>query len=220
MKKTRSVRTVIVFSAAALCAGCSGLYYKTWETLGYHKRDILVENVEEARDSQEEAKEQFQSALEKFTALVKVEAGELKATYDKLNAEYEKSKSRAASVSSHVADVEEVANDLFTEWQEELEEYGDAGLRRQSEEQLKATKSKYEELIGSMKRAEDKMGPVLKAFGDRVLFLKHNLNAQAIASLKNELTTVETNVAALIKDMETAVAEANQFIGAMKPAEA
>jgi len=218
--KPPSSRTAIVFILAALCVGCSSLYYKTWETLGYHKRDILVENVEEARDSQEQAKVQFQSALEKFSSLVKVEAGELQTTYDKLNAEYEKSKSRAASVTDHIADVEEVAGDLFKEWQAELEEYGDAGLRRQSEEQLTATKSKYEELIGSMKRAEVKMEPVLKAFGDRVLFLKHNLNAQAISSLKSELTTIETNVAALIKDMEAAVAEANQFIGEMKPPQA
>jgi hypothetical protein len=216
--RTPSTRTAIVFVLAALCAGCSSLYYNVWETLGYHKRDLLVENVEEARDSQEAAKEQFQSALEKFSALVKVEAGDLKPTYDKLDAEYERSKSRAESVSAHVEDVEEVARDLFKEWEAELEEYGDKDLRRQSEEQLESTRSRYEELIGSMKRAESKMEPVLKAFGDRVLFLKHNLNAQAIASLKNELATVETNVAALIKEMEAAVAEANQFIGAMKPA--
>jgi hypothetical protein len=206
---------LLAVALASSLTGCSSLYYNTLETFGYHKRDILVENVEEARDSQEEAKEQFQSALEKFSTLIKIEGGDLEATYTKLNAEFERSRSRADLVTKRVAAVEEVAGDLFEEWEGELEEYGDASLRRQSEEQLKTTKAKYTELIGSMKRAEGKMAPILKAFGDRVLFLKHNLNARAIASLKNELTDVETNVSDLIKDMEAAVAEANEFIGAM-----
>ena len=50
--------------------GCQRAYYKTMETFGYHKRDILVERVEESRDAQEQAKEQFKSALEKFSEVV------------------------------------------------------------------------------------------------------------------------------------------------------
>ena len=45
--------------------------------------------------------------------------------------------------------------------------------------------------------------------------LKHNLNAQALASLQNELVAVETDIAGLIKEMETSIAEANAFIEAM-----
>jgi len=66
-----------------------------------------------------------------------------------------------------------------------------------------------------MKRAEKKIQPVLSAFKDQVLFLKHNLNAKAIASLQSELVSVESNVASLIKEMGTSIAEANAFISAM-----
>ncbi len=40
-----------------LPAGCKSTYYGAWESMGVHKRDILVERVEKARDDQEQAKE-------------------------------------------------------------------------------------------------------------------------------------------------------------------
>jgi hypothetical protein len=51
-----------------LLAGCQTAYYKTMEKFGYHKRDILVDRVKDAKETQEEAKEQFKSALESDVA--------------------------------------------------------------------------------------------------------------------------------------------------------
>jgi hypothetical protein len=60
------------------------------------------------------------------------------------------------------------------------------------------------------------MEPVLAALRDRVLFLKHNLNARAIASLKSERDVIKTDVAALIRDMNKSIDEADRFIKAME----
>ncbi len=102
-----------LFFAILFTEGCQKAFYSTMEKFGIHKRDIMVDRVEEARDSQQEAKEQF------------------------------------------------------------------------------------------------------KSFLDQVLYLKHNLNAQAIASLQSELGTVESDIAALIKEMEKSIGEANSFIRTM-----
>jgi hypothetical protein len=111
--------------------------------------------------------------------------------------------------------VESVAQALFKEWESELEQYTRDDLRRSSEEKLEQTRRRYSKLIGAMKRAETKIEPVLSAFRDQVLFLKHNLNAQAIASLHDELISVETDITSLIKEMEASIAEADSFISAM-----
>ena len=66
-----------------------------------------------------------------------------------------------------------------------------------------------------MKRAERKLDPVLNAFRDRVLFLKHNLNAQAIASLRTNRKAIESDIAALVGDMNRSIAEADRFIKTM-----
>jgi hypothetical protein len=182
------------------------------EKFGVHKRDILSDRVKDAKETQEEAKEQFKSALEKFSSVVNFKGGELEDKYNQLNDEYEKSEEQAEDVSKRIESVESVAEDLFEEWNTELAQYTNSNLRRSSEKQLKQTKKKYTQLISAMKRAEKKIAPVLSAFRDQVLFLKHNLNAQAIASLKGELVSIETDVASLIREMEVSINEADAFI--------
>ena len=215
IEKNRS-NGVIVIAVIFLLFGCESTYYKTMETMGYHKRDILVDRVEDARDAQEEAKTQFESALEKFSSVLGFHGGDLEEKYDQLKDEYDESVIKADAVRSRIAAVENVAEDLFAEWQEELNQYTSSSLRRSSARKLKETKSKYAQLIGAMKRAERKIDPVLSAFHDQVLYLKHNLNAQAIASLQSELASIETDVARLIKEMEASIKEANSFIDSME----
>jgi predicted nucleic acid-binding Zn-ribbon protein len=182
------------------------------EQFGVHKRDILVDRVEEARDSQEAAKEQFSSALEQFTTLLNFDGGDLQAAYDSLNGEFEESESRAEVVSDRIRAVEDVSADLFSEWEDELELYTNQTLRNSSAATLRQTRVRYEQLVASMHAAESKMTPVVNAFRDQVLFLKHNLNSRAIASLRSELATIEGDISALIVDMENSITESNRFL--------
>jgi len=197
-----------------LC-GCQKAYYKTMETFGYHKRDILVERVEESRDAQEQAKEQFKSALEKFSEVVNYQGGELQKEYDQMKSELDKSEAKAAKVRERIDAVQDVAEALFTEWEKELDQYSNERYRKSDEELLTKTKQNYAKLMGAMKRAESKMEPVLSAFRDQVLYLKHHLNARAVASLQDELDNIETDVTSLVAEMEASIDEANTFISNM-----
>ena len=67
-----------------------------------------------------------------------------------------------------------------------------------------------------MRKAEKKIAPELNVFHDQVLYLKHNLNAQAIASLKSELSNLETDIGKLIAEMQRSIDEANAFIKDLK----
>lgn len=197
-------------------SGCSGTYYKAMEKVGIHKRDIMVSRVEKARDSQQEAQEQFKSALEQFDSVVSLKESNLKKAYDKLNAEYEDSKASAEDVSMRIEKVEEVSEALFEEWEEELELYQNKELKRSSAAQLRKTKSRYRELLINLHRAEDSMEPVLKIFRDNVLFLKHNLNAQAIGSLQGEFAQLQGEIKVLVQRMNVAIESSNSFIAEIK----
>jgi chromosome segregation ATPase len=168
--------------------------------------------VVDARDEQQETKEQFKTTLERFNEVVNFDGGELEEKYEILNAEFNRCEAKADDVKDRIAAVEDVGEALFKEWTEELDQYTNAKLRRSSQQKLIETRREYDQLIRSMHRAEDRIDPVLAAFRDQVLFLKHNLNASAIASLKNELAVVEIDVDSLIREMETAIAEADGFI--------
>jgi len=206
------VLAMLVLSLGA----CEKVYYKTMEKAGVHKRDILVDRVEATRDSQAEAKEEFASALERFASVVNFDGGELQAAYDRLNASFTDCEDQAAKVADRIDKVEDVAGALFVEWEQELAMYSNAELRAQSTTQLRDTKREYGKMIDAMRKAEKTMYPVLSVLRDQVLFLKHNLNARAIASIRTELSTVQRDVAALVRQMESSIAEANQFISQMQ----
>jgi hypothetical protein len=202
--------------AAFFLVSCQNTYYAAMEKLGYEKREILVNRVEEARDAQEKTKETFADALEEFSALLDFEGGDLERLYSRLQRKLADSRSAAEGVSARIEGIERVARDLFREWESELDAYSSDALRRQSAEQLRQTRDQADQLLATMRRAESKIPPVLTAFNDQVLFLKHNLNAQAIASLGREAVRIQSNVASLIAEMEAAIAEANSFIEAMR----
>jgi ElaB/YqjD/DUF883 family membrane-anchored ribosome-binding protein len=206
---------VLALLLAVSLAGCQSVYYGTMEKLGYEKRDLLVSSVDDAREAQQDAKKQFESALEQFVAVTNYQGGELEKQYRKLKSEYDDSEAQANKVRNEIAEVERVAKDLFAEWEAELKQYSSAELRRNSQRQLQDTRARYQQLITAMKRAERKLDPVLNAFRDRVLYLKHNLNAQAIASLRTNRKAIESDISALIGDMNRSIAEADRFIQAM-----
>lgn len=199
--------------------GCQSAYYGTMEAFGVHKRDILVDRVQDARDDQEEAKEQFESALEAFTSVTEFKGGELEEAYDRLNGEYERSKDKAEDVRKRIRSIKSVAEALFDEWEGELDEYTSDDLRRRSEQTLHETQRQYDHLIRVMDTAADKMDPVLDAFHDEVLFLKHNLNAQAIASLEGNTAELQSTISDLVAEMERAIEEADSFIASMNPSD-
>ncbi|MEZ6243172.1 MAG: DUF2959 domain-containing protein [Phycisphaerales bacterium] len=215
----RAKTAILLTFLLCLTPACSGIALR--EKLGFPKREQLVNRVEETRDAQEAAKTQFATTLEELQSLTGADAGDLEKIYDRLRHELDRSESRADAVREKIDSVERVGKALFKEWEDELDDYQSSELRRASAEQLEDTRQRYEELTRAMRRAESKMDPVLAAFADQVLFLKHNLNARAIASLDRTVADLEGEIATLIADMEASIAEANAFIVEMgKPEEA
>ena len=214
-RSKRNINHFIVLGMLVVLTGCQSMYYGAMEKVGYEKRDILVDRVDNAREAQQEAKEQFESALEQFVVMTNYKGGELEKQYKNLKSEYEDSKARAEDVRERIESVEHVSGALFDEWKMEIAQYSNRDLKRASEKQMRDTKSSYSRLISTMKKAEKKIEPVLKAFNDRVLFLKHNLNANAISSLRSQKKAVESDIKSLIADMNKSIDEADKFIKAM-----
>ena len=214
MKKQTLLGTAIL-SLMLMLSGCQSAYYSAMEKVGVHKRDILIDRVEETKDSQQESQEEFQSALERLTTLVNFDGGELQDAYNQLNDDYESSLAAANEVSSNINKVEDVADALFDEWSDELEQYKSASLKRQSSKKLAATQRQFSQLLRSMRSAESKMEPVLSSLQDNVLYLKHNLNAQAVAAIKGEFTNLKRDIQLLMNDMNKSIEDSNKFIEQM-----
>lgn len=215
-KRMYGFRSLLMLLLVATLAGCQSAYYGTMEKLGVPKREIMVSRITEAQEAQEEGQEQFKNALEQFRSVVNFDGGELQAVYDRLDAEFQDSEAAADRIRNRIRAVEDVADALFDEWEDELELYSNESLRRDSERQLQDTRLRYQRLLTAMHRAEQTIDPVMDNLRDNVLYLKHNLNARAIASIRGELDTINADVDRLIEAMEAAIAESDRFINEMQ----
>lgn len=207
---------ILLLAIPFVFSACDTAYINAMDKMGYAKRDLLSSRVKSARDAQAEAKKDIQSALDQFGQVVAYQGGDLEATYKKLKSELQNSEDSAETVRNRIEAVENVADSLFSEWKTELSQYSNANLRRKSEEKLTQTKTRYNEMLAAMKRAEQRIDPVLKPLRDQVLYLKHNLNARALAAMKGELVKVDAQVDQLVREMNRSIAEADKFIQTME----
>ena len=203
---------VALFFATALASGCRSTYYAAWEKVGVYKRDLLKKNVVAARDEQKKAGQQFKDALTRLKELYGFEGGKLETAYTSLQKDYDRSAAQADKVRDRIKEVETVAGDLFAEWEKEIKLIASPLLQQSSRGQIDATRQRYDALHTALKQAEASMGPVLVQLHDQVLYLKHNLNAQAIASLKGEAASIQKEIDRLIQEMNTSIARADEFI--------
>ena len=195
-----------------LAGGCRTGYYAVMEKFGQHKRDLLRQSLSNATEQQKEVEQQFSSTLERLQELTGASGGELQERYEAFRKDYEASKTEAERVGAHIREVEHVAGDLFAEWESELEEIQNQSLRQRSRSKLNETRTRFEKMRRALVRSEEAMEPVLAQMKDYVLYLKHNLNAQAIGSLQDEKFRIEEEIGRLIMQMNKSVSEAEEFI--------
>ncbi len=204
--------TALATLLALSCTGCTTIYYAAWEQLGKEKRDLLRDNVEAVHKDQEEVSEQFEDALTRIKELYGFDGGDLEKRYDALKRDYDSSVSAADALRDRIERVNAIADDLFSEWETELGSISDPNLRQRSRGKLDETKSRFRRMSDSLGTSERSMDPVLQKFEDQVLFLKHNLNAQAVGGLEIEVQDIEREVGRLIEDLRVSIRRSDEFI--------
>ena len=122
-------------------------YYCTRESIGEHKREIVVYQVEQTCNKLQETKEEFEETLVRFKSLIHTNETSLDHRYNLLNRQYQFCRSKSDAVSNKIRAIQEVSEALFAEWENELNEYSNRTLRASSKQQLKAARQNYSRLI-------------------------------------------------------------------------
>ena len=209
-------RVAAICCGLAILSGCASVQYSALEKVGIHKRDILVDRVEDARDAQSDTREQLVSAYEELSGLIGHEGGELEEKYTRLSKDVDRSQEAVDELDDLLEAIDRVSEDLFEEWESELDLYSSAALRADQEKKLGFARSQFASMRQRMQKARDRVDPVMAVLSDNVLFLKHSLNAQALAALRGQTVQLESQVDALIRDMQIAIDEADAFIERMR----
>ncbi len=207
-----AVKISALFCATAMLAGCQTTYYKVWEQLGKEKRHLLKDHVQYARNDQEKASEEFKDALTRVKEVYGFSGGDMESYYNQLKADYDRCRERAKIIDERIDQMERIAKDLFKEWESEIKAMTNENFKQQSRRSLEDTQKRYAQLSRTTVAARDRMKPVIAKLNDYVLYLKHNLNAQAIGALQKEAGSIETDVDVLIADMTRSIREADAFL--------
>jgi hypothetical protein len=186
--------------------------YSGYEMFGIQKRDLLKRSINENKEDQKEAAETFSDSLEKLRTLYGMESTDLERKYSAVKSSYDESERKASAVINSRKQMETVAGDLFREWEKEINEIQTPSMKSESKAKLKESRARFSELNRGLLASEKKMNSVLALLKDHVLFLKHNLNAQSLLGLDKERSRVENDIQALIKEMNSAIAQSDQYL--------
>lgn len=214
--QTRARTLSLLFAVALFSSGCATVQYSALEKVGIHKRDILVDRVGDARDAQEQTREHVVSAYEELSVLIGHDGGELEKRYERLKKAVERSQEATDDLDDRLQAIDRVSEDLFEEWEAELDEYTSDRLRQDQAGKLALARQRFAQMRGRMQTARERVDPVMAVLNDNVLFLKHSLNAQALAALRGQAALIEGQVQQLIAEMQRAIDEADAFIANMR----
>jgi len=213
MTKRRLATSLVgTFIAIVVLIGCQTAYYAMWEKMGKEKRHLLRDQIENSREDQEKASAAFKDALTRLKEIYGLDGGDLEKMYNRLSDEYENCQERAEIIDDRIDKIQRIASDLFAEWRQEIDQIKNSKFRSQSALKLKTTQSRFASLESTLLIARKQMNPVLSNLKDYVLYLKHNLNARAIGSLKGEAASIETDVDRLVRDIQRSIKEADAFL--------
>ena len=129
---------LIIICGFLFFSGCSTAYYSAMEKIGKEKRHILVDDVGDVKESQTKAQEEFKDALTRIKELYAFDGGDLETFYKNLKDSYEDCDARAAQIEKRINTVEQVASDLFSEWEGEINQINDTRLKVSSKKDRKS----------------------------------------------------------------------------------
>ncbi|HEY1948185.1 MAG TPA: DUF2959 family protein [Bryobacteraceae bacterium] len=213
-------RIFILLLPSLFISGCNSIYYAAMEKLGREKRDILVKRILTVKKDQQQTGKQLKSTLEVFKEVTGFEGGDLEKTYNRLHDSLDHCQDRAKELHNHVNSVDDVAKRMFSEWKGEINDMRNVTLKRQSQTLLTNAQRQHSGYMRQMRATEAKITPVLQGFNDQVVFLKHNLNARAISSLKKTSADLDLQANDLVREINDSSKEADQYINTLAQADA
>jgi hypothetical protein len=164
-----------------------------------------------------ETKVQLMKTMDVYNALMADDATDRKKLYKSVQKEMDNTEKRRMKITEEAAKMKSEADTLFAQWAESAAAIENPDLRKRSEDRLEATKASYAEIEAVGQKAADLYPPFMKDLQDQITYLGHDLNAEAVASLKPEVAKLNEKAQALVRSLDDTIGTANQKISALRP---
>jgi hypothetical protein len=184
---------------------------------GVKQIEQLIKRANAAVKAVDDTKLQIQKTMDAYNVVVAPETANRKSAYGKLQKEINATKKKQADIAVRGGEAAAEADTLFKSWQASTASISDEGLRAKSEQRLAETQKRVEEIQANNRHADELYADFMKALEDHVTYLGHDLNASAVASLKDESARLNAQASELYGAIETATSSASTAIAAISP---
>jgi hypothetical protein len=164
-----------------------------------------------------DTKVQLMKTMDVYNSLFADDAENRRKIYNNIQKEMENTEKRRVKIREEAAKMNAEADTLFKDWANSVAAIESPDLRKRSEERLNATKASYAEIGTVGQKAGDLYGPFMKALQDQITYLGHDLNPEAVASLKPDAAKLNEKADQLIRSIDDTIATSNKNIGALRP---
>ena len=202
---------LLVFTLALLVAGCasSGAKESVQEVEG------LASRIERVHETAERAKERARGAVDRLSSLVAPDFdGDAVAAYMDLVDAVELSERDAERLRGELEPMRKAAEQVFAQWEADLEAYSSPRIRQRSSERLAVTRQRFDAIVKSLTPALDSLDTFHAALRDQVLFLEHDLNREAAALVQPEAMRLAQDAGRIEATLDVCLATTQAYVAA------
>lgn len=207
------MRRLLVAALALLTlSGCQHVYFNTMENAGIDKREIFTHRVEDARGAENQARQQLRDTLDNYRRVLLLDSSDLAQRYDLFTASQARNPVNVRALRQRVANLQDIGEAMFADWQDDLKGYRDQGLRDASAAQLDNTRTSYQRVLQQLRDTESGLNASQALFNDPQLMLRHNLTPDGTNALKNGYPAIQSQVEQQLRQMQATVDSCDAFL--------
>jgi uncharacterized protein with GYD domain len=184
---------------------------------GVKQVEQLIKHANATVKSIDATKAQLLKAMNAYNLVMAPETADRKSAYSKLQKAMNAAEKSRADISRHADAMNAEADALFQNWNASMAAISDAALRAKSEKRLGETRVRYADIQAQSLKAGGLYEAFMRTLHDHMIFLGHDLNGSAVASLKEESAKLNTLATELFAAIDQATGAATTNIGALTP---
>lgn len=184
---------------------------------GVKQVEQLVKKAGSTVQAISETKLQLIKTMDVYNSILADDAKDRKGLYKKLQSEMESTEKHRAEIAKRAEAMKVEADAVFKSWADSAVAITSPDLKKRSEERLTKTKARFAEIEAAGQKARETYTPVMKTLQDQVTYLGHDLNAEAVSSLKPDAAKLNTQAQDLGKRIDDTISAVNKNIDALRP---
>ncbi len=184
---------------------------------GHKQTDRLIKRGESAMKEVGITRQQIQKTLTLYNSIVEGASEDARKSYKDLVKALDESEKKAGDVGKRVEEMEYEAHKFFEEWTKNTESITSEALRVRSQERLNEARLQYGDALRAGRRAGAEFDVFVQSMHDQIVFLGYDLNATAVASLKEDAARLNKQGDELFQKIDEVVEMTNGYLDSLRP---